>query len=170
MLWRTVWLSLFFWRFELISGTANILWHYMKDYWGESWSAAYVYFKMKRQGRMGHETSSGHQGASVLLLWLSFACSLSSQTGLFHQSSSFYWLGHCSLFHSLPFAFTSTSPSLLPPFTLLPAPKASNSMVKYPGQCVALQRDSGSRYAGNGPGSKWRVIVARCGCTSYRPQ
>lgn len=109
-------------------------------------------------------------GGFCFVVWLIFACSLSSQTRLFHQSSSFYWLCHRSLFHSLPSSFTSISPSLLPSFTLLPAPKASNSMVKYPGQCVALQRDSGSRYAGNGPGSKWRVIVARCGYTSYRPQ
>lgn len=167
---RPLWLALLFCRYELISGIAHIPWHYMKDYLGEFRSAADVYFKMKRQERMGYETSSGHQGASVLLLWLIFACSLSSQTGLFHQSSSFYWLCHCSLFHSLPSSFTSISPSLLPSFTLLPAPKASNSMVKYPGQCVALQRDSGSRYAGNGPGSKWRVIVVCCGCTSYRPQ
>lgn len=38
-------------------------------------------------------------------------------------------------------------------------------MVKYPGQCVALQRDSGSRYTGNGPGLKneellWSVVAA----------
>lgn len=86
------------------------------------------------------------RGLLVLLMRLIFACSLSSQTGLFHQRSSFYWLCHCSLFHSLPTSFTSVSASLLPSFTLLSAPKASNSMVKYPGQCVALQRDSGSRY------------------------
>lgn len=65
--------------------------------------------------------------------------------------------------------FTSIAPSLFPSFTLLSSSKASNSMVKYPDQCVAFQRDSGSRYAGIGPESKWRVIVARCGYTSYRP-
>lgn len=39
-------------------------------------------------------------------------------------------------------------------FLSAPSARTSNSMVKYPGQCVALQRDSGSRYAGNRPGSK----------------
>lgn len=117
-------------------------------------------------------------GAAVLLLLLisPAACTVSSQTGLFHQSSSLYCLCHCSLFHSLPpslhvslYFSLSISPSLSP---LLSAPsaKTSNSMVKYPGQCVALQRDSGSRYAGIGPGSKWRVIVEHCDCTSHGPQ
>lgn len=45
LLWRPVYLSLFFCCFELISGIANILWHYMKDYWGESRSVADVTLK-----------------------------------------------------------------------------------------------------------------------------
>ena len=126
---------------------------------------------------VGYETTWGRQGAAVLLLLLISlsVCSVSSQTGLFHQSSSLYCLCHCSLFHSLPSPFTSIflslSLSLLFSLSLsAPSARTSNSMVKYPGQCVALQRDSGSRYAGNGPGSKWRVIVEHCGCTSRGPQ
>lgn len=69
---------------------------------------------------MGYETSPGHQGASLLFLRLIFACSLSSQTGLFHQSSSSYCLCHCSLFHSLP---PSLHLSLHLFFPLLPAPR-----------------------------------------------
>ncbi len=122
-------------------------------------------------------------GAAVLLLLLISlsVCSVSSQTGLFHQSSSLYCLCHCSLFHSLPSSLhlsLSLSPSHSPLSLSLavslslsaPSARTSNSMVKYPGQCVALQRDSGSRYAGKGPGSKWRVIVEHCGCTSRGPQ
>ncbi len=135
-----------------------------------------------REDGVGYETTSGRQGAAVLLLLLISlsVCSVSSQTGLFHQSSSLYCLCHCSLFHSLPSSLhlslylylshslcISLSSSL---FLSAPSARTSNSMVKYPGQCVALQRDSGSRYAGNGPGSKWRVIVEHCGCTSRGPQ
>lgn len=111
---------------------------------------------------VGYERASGRQGAAVrLLLLISLSvCTVSSQTGLFHQSSSLYCLCHCSLFHSLPsslhltlYLSLSVSLSLSPPLSA-PSTKTSNSMVKYPGQCVALQRDSGSRYAGIGPGSK----------------
>lgn len=125
---------------------------------------------------VGYETTQGRQGAAVLLLLLISlsVCPVSSQTGLFHQSSSLYCLCHCSLFHSLPsslhlslYQSLALSSSL---FLSAPSARTSNSMVKYPGQCVALQRDSGSRYAGNRPGSKWRVIVEHCGCTSRGPQ
>lgn len=129
-----------------------------------------------REDGVGYETTPGRQGAAVLLLLLISlsVCSVSSQTGLFHQSSSLYCLCHCSLFHSLPCTLHLSLYLSLPLCSslFLPAPSArtSNSMVKYPGQCVALQRDSGSRYAGNGPGSKWGVIVEHCGCTSHGPQ
>lgn len=49
-------------------------------------------------------------------------------------------------------------------------PRSQTAWLNTQAKCVALQRDSGSRYSGSGPGSKWRVIVARCGYTSYRPQ
>lgn len=103
-------------------------------------------------------------------------CAVSPQTGLFHQSSSLYCLCHCSPLCSLPSSLLlSLHLHLLSLSLSLAAPSArtSNSMVKYPGQCVALQRDSGSRYTGNGPGlkkKKWRVIVERCACTCRQPR
>lgn len=114
-----------------------------------------------------------NRGSGVLLpLLLSLSvCTVISQTRLFHQSSCLYCLCHCSLFHSVsPFAhlslYSSPSPSL-PALSI----RTSNSMVKYPGQCVALQRDSGSTFAGNEPESKWAVVFAEhYGCTSYGPQ
>lgn len=81
--------------------------------------------------------------------------SIASATAVFFALFPFFL--HLSLYVSL-----SVSLSISP--LSAPSARTSNSMVKYPGQCVALQRDSGSRYAGNRPGSKWRVIVEHTVC------
>lgn len=119
---------------------------------------------------VGYETTSGRQGASVLLIsclsvlsahkrdyFIRVQASIASATAVFFTLCPPLYI----------YLSISISSSL---FLSAPSARTSNSMVKYPGQCVALQRDSGSRYAGNRPRSKWRVIVERCGCTSRGPQ